>query len=264
MLFDECVVEFHSSAIPYGRLGGDAEAVPADDGASSQLLYSLLVDQSCAMVPSTADQGTIAPNRSVDASEADSTVSLNLSRASASIADSSFRYSGSVVNSDGDVISAPSRHDLPPGRLFIHFKDGNPCFPYSLRDELLFPREPDSWEFEMTKSPDPLLARSEREMEEANRRRKMATSNRVMQNQRRCMWQLPKLMGSHFLGSWLLCIPPLMSQSSYSLEQQSRFLLRALGALRILRSKQRIVPDEAAYRALMVACGRSRSCGAKL
>jgi hypothetical protein len=35
--------------------------------------------------------------------------------------------------------------------------------------------------------------------------------------------------------------------------------LRALGALRLLRSKQRIVPDEAAYRALMVACGRTKN-----
>lgn len=259
MLFDECVVEFHGSAIPYGRLGGDVEAVPADDGASSQLLYSLLVDQSCSMASFAIDQATILPNRSIDASEADSNVSLNLSRASASLADSSFRYSESVVNHDGDVISAPSRQDLPPGRVFMHCKDGNPCFPYRLRNELLFPKEPTSWEVEMSKAPDPLLARSEREMEEANRRRKMAISNRGMQNQRRCMWQLPKLMGSHFLGSWLLCIPELMLRSNFSHEQQSRFLLRALGALRLLRSKQRIVPDEAAYRALMVACGRSRS-----
>lgn len=32
--------------------------------------------------------------------------------------------------------------------------------------------------------------------------------------------------------------------------------MRALGALRLLRSRLRIIPDEAAYRALMVACGR--------
>lgn len=35
--------------------------------------------------------------------------------------------------------------------------------------------------------------------------------------------------------------------------------MRALGALRLLRHKQRIIPDEAAYRALMVACGRTSS-----
>jgi hypothetical protein len=66
-------------------------------------------------------------------------------------------------------------------------------------------------------------------------------------------------MGSHFLGAWLMCIPVQVSQKGLSHEQQSRFLMRALGALRLLRSKQRIVPDEAAYRALMVACGRTDS-----
>jgi len=66
-------------------------------------------------------------------------------------------------------------------------------------------------------------------------------------------------MGSHFLGAWLLAIPAQVSQKDISLEQQTRYLMRALGALRLLRSKQRIVPDEAAYRALMVACGRAGS-----
>jgi hypothetical protein len=87
----------------------------------------------------------------------------------------------------------------------------------------------------------------------------MAVSHHGFQKQRRCLWQLPKLMGSHFLGSWLLCVPALVSQPHLSNDEQSRILQRALGALRLLRSKQRIVPDEAAYRALMVACGRSRS-----
>jgi hypothetical protein len=50
-----------------------------------------------------------------------------------------------------------------------------------------------------------------------------------------------------------------VSQQHLSHEQQSKYLLRALGALRLLRSKQRIVPDEAAYRALIVACGRTRT-----
>lgn len=56
-----------------------------------------------------------------------------------------------------------------------------------------------------------------------------------------------------------MCIPALVSQPLLTIEQQSKYLLRALGALRLLRSKQRIVPDEAAYRALIVACGRTTS-----
>jgi hypothetical protein len=56
-----------------------------------------------------------------------------------------------------------------------------------------------------------------------------------------------------------MCIPAQVAQSHLSHDQQSKYLLRALGALRLLRSKQRIVPDEAAYRALMVACGRTKN-----
>lgn len=61
------------------------------------------------------------------------------------------------------------------------------------------------------------------------------------------------------MGTWLLCVPALVAQPHLSHDQQSRYLLRALGALRLLRSKQRIVPDEAAYRALIVACGRTKN-----
>ena len=56
-----------------------------------------------------------------------------------------------------------------------------------------------------------------------------------------------------------MCVPALVAQPNISHERQSKYLLYALGALRILRGKQRIVPDEAAYRALIVACGRTKS-----
>ena len=45
-----------------------------------------------------------------------------------------------------------------------------------------------------------------------------------------------------------MCIPPLVSQPGISAELQSKYLLRALGAMRSLRSRQRVIPDEAAYR----------------
>lgn len=257
MLFDECLVEFHSSPVPYGRLGGDVEAMPSTGSSQPQMLYSLLVDQSAA-IPSAYDQSTMVTNRSMDASDADSSISIHLSKHYASVLDMPGKYSESRVNGVGDLITAPSRQDLRAGKKFIYCVDGNPCFPHHLNAGLFLPSEPRSLEIEISNAPDPLLARSERELEEANRRRRMATSYRGS-NQRRCLWQLPKLMGSHFLGSWLLCIPALVCQSHLSHDQQSRYLLRALGALRLLRSKQRIVPDEAAYRALMVACGRTRS-----
>ena len=55
-----------------------------------------------------------------------------------------------------------------------------------------------------------------------------------------------------------MCIPNQITQPNLSVEEKSKILLRALGALRTLRSHRRVVADEAAYRALIVACGR---CG---
>jgi len=55
-----------------------------------------------------------------------------------------------------------------------------------------------------------------------------------------------------------MCIPAQLSQSNLSVNDKSTILLRALGAFRTLRSHRRIVVDEAAYRALIVACGK---CG---
>jgi hypothetical protein len=45
-----------------------------------------------------------------------------------------------------------------------------------------------------------------------------------------------------------MCIPQQISQAKLSGEEQTNYLLRALGAVRLLRSRQRITPDEAGYR----------------
>lgn len=257
LLFDECIAEYHSSPVPYGRLGGDFEATRTESSSHPRLLYSLLVDQSAAVV-SGYDPTTVTPNRSMDASDTDSSYSLFLSQLSSRAPDPTMREADFVINGAGDLVMRPLRQGLSKGQRFVYCVDGNPCFPHDFNVDLLLPSEPSSWVIVMGRAPDPLLARSERELEEANRRRRIATSFRGS-NQRRCLWQLPKLMGSHFLGSWLICIPSLVSQTHLSYDRQSRYLFRALGALRALRSRQRIVPDEAAYRALMVACGRTKS-----
>ncbi|GAX24917.1 hypothetical protein FisN_2Lh192 [Fistulifera solaris] len=251
LLFDESLAEYHASAVPYGRLGGDAELCESSSG-PPQMLYSLLVDQS-AVLSHTID--SFSTGKSFDASDGD--LYLNLSKGSHDM--STIHLSELAMNQEGDLITLPCRDGLPHGKQYIYCVEGNACFPHKFDAELFLPREPDSYFVEISKATSPLLARSERELEEANRRRRLATSQHGYQAQRRCLWQLPKLMGSHLLGSWLLCIPTLVSQEHLSHEQRSRYLLRALGALRLLRSKQRIVPDEAAYRALMVACGRNRS-----
>lgn len=200
LLFDECVAEFHSSPIPYGRLGGDVETVHNPDSNKPELLYSLLVDQSA-----SEPQVALGNDRSFDAdsrhgSDTDSSGVYHLGRGSLSTTDTTDKLLKSLdfaVNQSGDLVTVPSRQDLPDGARFIYCIDGNPRFPDRLNANLYFPRQPESWLVEMSSaSPTPLLARSEREVEEAERRRRHATSYRGLQSQRRCLWQLPKLMVS--------------------------------------------------------------------
>jgi len=206
--------------MPYGRLGADVETIVSSDQSQPHMLYSLLVDQS-ASAPyggitigntnnlSLHDQSHTSMDRSnmddfsKDAGDSDfDSSSYQLSKPTMSmVTDISERYalsaknSESIVTSTGDIITAPPRTDLPVGVQFVYCVDGNPCFPHRLNKTLFLPREPDCWLVEMSKtSPNPSLSRSEREVEEANRRRKSATSYRGFQTQKRCLWQLPKLM----------------------------------------------------------------------
>eukprot|EP00934_Nitzschia_sp_Nitz4_P007696 Nitzschia sp. Nitz4//scaffold68_size99682//38550//44354//NITZ4_004562-RA/size99682-snap-gene-0.8-mRNA-1//-1//CDS//3329556587//7686//frame0 len=254
LLFDECLGEFHSAPMPYGRLGGDVETLQTSDSDKPQLLYSLLVDQSASVVAPalTADRSFDVDSKGgsdVDSSGHQHSLGITETWEIASV--------GITKNPVGDWVSVPSYQGLPEHARFSYCVDGNPIFPDKLNPAAYLPRQPESWLVEMTTVPTPMLTRSEREIEEAERQRRLTTTYRGLQTQRRCKWQLPKLMGSQFLGAYLLCTPALVSQPTLTHEQQSTFLLRALGALRLLRTKQRIVPDEAAYRALIVACGRT-------
>jgi hypothetical protein len=198
LLFDECLAEFHSSPIPYGRLGGDVETVASPGSGQPHMMYSLLVDQSA-----TEPQLAMSTDRSFDAdsrpgSETDSSTLPAVAKSTLSPSETSDRPSVKafdfVVNPQGDWLTVPSRQDLPEGKRYIYCVDGNPSFPDRLDPNLYLPRQPESWLVEMSEAPTPLLARSEREVEEAERRRKLATSYRGLQSQRRCLWQLPKLM----------------------------------------------------------------------
>jgi hypothetical protein len=257
LLFDECLQEYHSSNVPYGRLGGDVESVYDQETGKSHMLYSLLVDQSA-----TESHLTLRNDRSFDMesrSETENSSGHHVTKSLNSDAtDALMRYSDFGINSSGDWVTMPSKQDIPKGACFIYCIDGNPIFPDRLNPDLYAPRQPESWLIEMSTMPTPMLTRSSVEREDSERRRRLATSYRGLHAQRKCLWQLPKLMGSHFLGTWLLCIPGLVSQPHLSYEDQSRYLLRAFGALRTLRMKHKLVPDEAAYRALIVACGRAK------
>jgi hypothetical protein len=146
LLFDECLSEFHSSPIPYGRLGGDVETCMAPGSDQTQMLYSLLVDQSA-----TEPQQVIITDRSLDAdskhdSETDSSAYLNDAKGSTSTADvsdklrsdSSAKNSDFVVNASGDWVTVPSRQDLAEGTRFVYCVDGNPSFPDRLNQSTCF------------------------------------------------------------------------------------------------------------------------------
>ncbi|CAJ1960049.1 unnamed protein product [Cylindrotheca closterium] len=250
LLFDECVVEYHSSIShsPYGRLGSEVETLQSHDDASPQLLYSLLVDQSASEARLPRPE-IIGDTDSKHGSESDSSAQHSEKTNNGDFA----------LNSTGDLVTVPSARDIPDASRFVYCIDGNTTFPDRLNADFYFPREPESWLVEMSTAPTPMLTRSEQEIEEADRRQKLAISSHGLQSQRRCLWQFPKLMGSHFLGAWLLCMPTFVAQNHISHQTQSKYLLYALGGLRLLRGKRRIVPDEAAYRALIVACGRTKS-----
>jgi hypothetical protein len=203
LLFDECLAEFHSSPVPYGRLGGDVETVRSPDSEKPQILYSLLVDQSA-----TEPYLPIANDKSFDAGSDTDSSSYQIAKGSLSTVDVSDKLSISknpdfALNSTGDWVTVPSRQDLTPGLRFIYCVDGNPSFPDKLNSELYLPKQPESWLVEMSEAAAPLLARSDKEVEDAERRRRQATSHRGLQSQRRCLWQLPKLMVStNRLGIW--------------------------------------------------------------
>ena len=260
LLFDECLQEFNSNSVPYGRLGSDAETLVCKETEKPQLLYSLLTDQAAAVSRSAFpfSRGSFDGDSRGHGSDTDNS-SHHMGKSIASeVNDRLIKYSEFCINQSGDWITVPSRQNIPNNASFTYCVDGNPTFPDILNQSFCIPRQPESWLVEMSTTSTPMLTRSGREREESERRRKFSISYRGLHSNRKCLWQLPKLMGSHFLGTWFLCVPRLVSQP-ISHELQSKYLLRAFGALRLLRSKQKIIPDEAAYRALIVACGRTQN-----
>lgn len=220
VLFDDCLSEFHSSTVPYGRLGGDVETIAASDGEHPQVLFSLLVDQCATELHtettdiSVSDITSRDGNKSaisVDGSDTESHISPPYSQVSAS--DPSLFSGGG-----GDYVTAPSRKNLSQYQSFVYCIDGNPSFPNKLHKDLFYPPEPDKLSVILNQVDNPVLTRSDREMDESNRRRKLAVSQRGLHNQRRCLWQLPKLM----VRSWIhavLCLlscPILLSNSTSS------------------------------------------------
>jgi len=259
MLFDECLAEYHSSNVPYGRLSGGNTI----ESQESELDYTLLVDQ-CATEPDLLlddeESSFLARSDVYNKSfgnDNDTSTQASSGYTESAISEMSFdKDSQFAINASGDIVTVPSTNHLPPNARYLYCIDGNPSFPIKFNHRQFLPKEPDTLATE-AEAPPPILIRSEREREEAIRLCNSTVSRRGPQKQHRCLWQLSKFMGSQFLGVWLMCIPNQISQSNVTIPEKSKILLRALGALRTLRSHRRIVADEAAYRALIVACGRS-------
>jgi len=269
VLFDESLAEYHSSNVPYGRLTGDSGSQVDGDGSSHQqphLSYNLLVDQ-VATEPDLLlyDDESSFLARSEAGNNSFGHDYDTVTQASSGYAESTLSDTPSLhketpfaMNASGDIVTIPSTSHLPPNIIYLYCVDGNPSFPTKFDRKYFLPKEPEFLATESSEVPPPILTRSEREQDEAIRLCNSTVSRRGPQKQHRCLWQLPKYMGSQFFGAWLMCIPNQISQPNLSINDKSKILLRALGALRTLRSHRRIVADEAAYRALIVSCGR---CG---
>jgi len=143
----------------------------------------------------------------------------------------------------------------------VYFIDGHPHLPQELDAEMFYPEEPDFLPAEFDKIHVPILTRSDRELDISNRRKQWQFHIMVFKGKGAvfsasqtqasrafiscnylmylyCNNELTILQASHFLNARLMCI-------SSQVSQQHNYLLRALGALKLLRSKHRIVPDEA-------------------
>ncbi|KAL3826923.1 hypothetical protein ACHAXA_006003 [Cyclostephanos tholiformis] len=265
VLFDECLAEHHSSKLPYGRLAGHVSSKQGNGDDQCQKGYDLLVDQ-CATEPDMCLDDDESPLLAQsDVNKSDENDNDTSTQASSGIAESIISDTPSLdkdtpfaINASGDIVTCPSTANLPPNARYSYIVDGNGVFPTVFDRHKFFPMEPHILEIESSEAPASILTRSEREREDAVRQFNMTVSRRGTQKQHSCLWQVAKFMGSQFFGAYILCIPSQLSQPHLSVGEKSKILLRSLGALRTLRSHRRIVADEAAYRALIVACGK---CG---
>jgi len=176
VLFDECLVEYHSSKVPYGMRGnGD-----------------LLVDQ-CATEPDATwnedEKSFLAKSEMDDKSFSQ----LGSDTATHTSFDSEFTF---ALNSSGDIVTVPSVVGLPPNSRFVYCVNGQASFPTTFQRSHFLPKEPEFLCADSNESYTPILTRSDREREEATRLLNMTISRRGPQKQHRCLWQLPKFMVS--------------------------------------------------------------------
>jgi len=113
---------------------------------------------------------------------------------------SASNYSDDVGNnctlgSDGDLVLQPHNVGLRKSR-YVYFFNGQSHFPESLKYDLCLPVRPLSYNpvEDADKAKVPILTRSTKELEGANRILKAACKNSRNLKIRRCLWQQPKLV----------------------------------------------------------------------
>ncbi len=182
LLFDECISEFHSSKVSYGRMASHHKnATNVQQSYSRIPEYNLLVDQCATELPDLIGSDTT--------SCADTSLNTSFNNLSG-IDGNNF----TTATYSGDIVTAPSHQNLPPGNQYVYCIDGNPSFPHKFDKSLFFPSEPDELSAHFAEISVPVLTRSDRELDDTRRREKMIMSHRGMRKPRRCLWQLPKIM----------------------------------------------------------------------
>ena len=208
MLFDDCQVEFHSSHEGYGRLGNVTYETKGK-GISFDLLVDQCVSDSTPMLMADSlesDNLNCSTVEEIDQnlSFSDAT-SVTMTNYIGDPVQSSFHSLNTsfnstfaslcIGNSHQDVITYPSRENLDASSQFIYCVDGHPNFPIEFDTTLFLPKEPEALFNDTAEAHISILTRSDRELDEACRRRKIATSDGSgLNKQRRCLWQLPKLL----------------------------------------------------------------------
>ena len=194
VLFDECLAEYHSSKMPYGRLITDPSSHEGD--ANPHMNYNLLVDE-CATEPDQLiddDDSSFIANRSDVYSKSVGTDNDTVASSGYAESDLSLdKDSQYAINASGDIVTIPSTSQLAPHALFMYCVDGNPSFPTTFERRHFLPKEPDTLSTS-SEAPPPILTRSEREREDAIRLANTTVSRQGPQKQHRCLWQLAKFM----------------------------------------------------------------------